>query len=359
MKLHTYLPLLGLLGGCLSPEAPPATEEATPHVRVVDSSGAHLIDTAFGPADLRFAASLAANDLGSATNLVAVVEPKGNLRLASDLANYCGQLPSCPQLTIRNIQGNASPLPAHDQTWAPEQSSMVELIAAMSPQAHILVIETPDATDASLALGIQRAIALGASVIGGGWSLPATSATSVMSAIHAAPTAVRFAFPVDHVIDGQQGGQNAATAPTLDGRVIAIGGLTLTIDGSTVSRAVWNQTASGIAAGQTAPSGQPSIYGVSGRAFPDATDTAKGVKVHVPTSATTSADVVVDGNALATALQIGSRLDRDVLYQSPYALGATSLFDVTAGNNGTCGPLCSAGNGFDAPSGVGFVFPAQ
>ena len=358
MKLHKYLPLMGLLGGCLAPEAPPAAEEATPHVRVVEPSGAHLIDTAFGPSDLRFAAGLAVNDLGSVSNLIALVEPKGNLRLASDLASYCTALPTCPTLTVRNVQGNASPLPAHDQTWAPEQSAMVELIAAMAPQSHILVIETPDATDASLALGIQRAIALGASVVGGGWSLPPTSATSVMSAIHAAPAAVRFGFPVDHVIDGQ-GGQATPTAPTLDGRVIAIGGLALTIDGSTVSRSVLNGTASGIATGQTAPSGQPSIYGVAGRAFPDVSDTAKGVKVRIPTSASASTDAIVDGNSVAAALQLGGKLNRDASFQNPYALNVTSISDVTVGSNGTCGTLCTAGSGFDGPSGLGFVFPAQ
>jgi len=45
--------------------------------------------------------------------------------------------------------------------------------------------------------------------------------------------------------------------------------------------------------------------------------------------------------------------DGDTAHTDVYALGSTSLRDITSGSNGRCGAECTAGPGYDTVTGLG------
>jgi hypothetical protein len=320
----------------------------------------------FGPSDLRSAYNLTAS--GSSAMTVAIVDAMDDPNAESDLGTYrsnfglsaCTTANGCFRKVNEN--GNASPLPASDAGWAGEISLDVDMVSAICPNCHILLVEASQPTTQDLGTSVNTAIALGAKFVsnsyGGSEDGSEPSADS------------QFYNHPGIVITASTGDSNTgASYPATGIGVTAVGGTHLVRNSSARGwgETVWKTnasegTGSGCSASVAKPSFQASINtGCSRRAEADVSadaDPATGVAVFdtfqesgwgVFGGTSASAPMVAAMYALA-----GNPAAGDSPNSYPYAHTA-SLNDVTSGNNGTCSVsvICNAGTGWDGPTGLG------
>jgi hypothetical protein len=159
--------------------------------------------------------------------------------------------------------------------------------------------------------------------------------------------------------DSGYGVQFPASAPF----VAAVGGTSLVAD-PTVSRgwseSVWAGTGSGCSNLYPKPAWQADracanrmVADVSAVASP-----SPGVAVFAPTAHNQSAWQVFGGTSVAASIISGiyGVNGGPVVYGSnPYLAKSKTLYDVTSGQNGACttGYFCTAGTGYDGPTGLG------
>ena len=145
----------------------------------------------------------------------------------------------------------------------------------------------------------------------------------------------------------------------------AVGGTSLTHDSSARGWAetAWSGAGSGCSGIYAIPSWQVGVTDslcVNKRMEADVSavaDPSTGVAVYGPVRGTRSAWLVFGGTSVAAPLVAGlyGANGTPVNYGSnPYS-HTSSLFDVVSGSNGSCGGfyLCTAGPGYDGPTGLG------
>jgi hypothetical protein len=318
----------------------------------------------YGPSDLQNAYNLPSSSAGS-SRTVAVVDAMDDPTADSDLAAYRSQygLPACTTANgcFRKVdQTGGTGYPSADPGWAGEISLDLDMVSAVCPQCHILLVEaaTPDVSD--LGRAENEAVALGAKYVSnsfGGPEDPSQTAADVQFFNHPGVAVTVSAG------DSGYGAQYPATAPY----VTAVGGTSLNRASNSRgwSESVWSTsttegTGSGCSADESKPSWQ-SDTGCSHRTVADVSavaDPATGVAVYdtyeasgwdVYGGTSASSPIVAATYALAGTPAANS-------YPSSYPYGHTSaLNDVTTGSDGTCSPtyLCTAGSGYDGPTGLG------
>ncbi|HET6504855.1 MAG TPA: hypothetical protein VFG87_29240, partial [Amycolatopsis sp.] len=105
----------------------------------------NALPSGFGPTGLRSAYNLTAS--GSASATVAIVDAYDDPNAESDLATYrstyglsaCTTANGCFKKVNQN--GQTSPLPTADSGWAGEISLDVDMVSAICPNCHILLVE--------------------------------------------------------------------------------------------------------------------------------------------------------------------------------------------------------------------------
>src|SRR5205814_7506675 len=106
----------------------------------------NLTPNGFGPADLQSAYALPSATAG-ASQTVAIVDAFDNPNAEADLAVYRAQFGLSPCTTANgcfsklNQGGLASPLPTPDAGLAAEISLDVQMVSAICPNCHILLVE--------------------------------------------------------------------------------------------------------------------------------------------------------------------------------------------------------------------------
>ncbi len=338
------------------------------------------------PSQLRSAYKLTAT--GSATQTVAVVDAFDNPNAAADLAVYRSAygLPACTVASgcfkKVNQNGATSPLPSGDYGWAEEESLDLDMVSAICPNCHILLVEANSATIADLAAAENAAAAApGVVAISNSWGgAESASQTSYDSAFNHPGIAIT-------VSAGDSG--YGTSWPAVSPYVTSVGGTRL----STASNArgwtetVWSTTVtegtgSGCSSVEAKPAWQAALTlpaGCNKRIDNDVAavaDPATGVAVYdTYNSCGTSSfcDFLLSLGAASGAdgwVQVGGTSASSPIIAAVYALaGNTStvnygsypyshqsaLFDVTSGSDGTCSPsyLCTAAPGFDGPTGLG------
>jgi subtilase family serine protease len=193
----------------------------------------NALPAGYGPADLQSAYKLPSSTAG-AGQTVAIVDAQDDPNAESDLATYRSTygLPACTTANgcFRKVNQNgaASPLPAADAGWAGEISLDVDMVSAICPNCHILLVEASSATLANLGTAVNTAVALGAKYVsnsyGGGDSSPSSAYNHPGVAITASTG--DDGFGVEY--------------PASDSHVTAVGGTSLTRDASARG---WNETA--------------------------------------------------------------------------------------------------------------------
>jgi subtilase family serine protease len=311
------------------------------------------------PANLTSAYALPAGGSGAT---VAIVDAFDDPNAESDLSTYRSQygLPACTTANgcfkKVNSNGATSPLPTADTGWAGEISLDVDMVSAVCPTCHILLVEAASANDADLFTGINSAVTLGAKYVSNSWGGDESSSQTSEDTSYLNHPGVAIT-----VSSGDEA--TGAEFPASSRYVTAVGGTSLTKSTSTSrgwTEKAWSDAGSGCSAYETKPTWQTVTTSCTRRAEADVSavaDPATGVAVYQTYGASgwsvyggTSASSPIIAGVYALAGTPGST---DYPASYPYAHPA-NLNDVTTGNNGSCGaPICTAGTGWDGPTGLG------
>jgi hypothetical protein len=301
----------------------------------------------YGPSDLQSAYSLPSSGSGSGQT-VAVTEAADNPNLETDLGTYRSQygLPSCTTANgcFRKVNGSGQQgnYPPGNTGWGGEASLDVDMVSAICPNCHILVVESTDLVSAQ-----NVAVSLGARYISNSWGTGSNLGDS--------------AFNHAGVVDVASSGDNVfgVSYPAGEQSVVAAGGTSLNRGGGTRgwTETAWSGAGSGCASGEPKPSWQHDT-GCSSRTIADVSavaDPGTGVAFYdtygqggwgVVGGTSVSSPIIASVYALAANPPNAA----STLYANPGA-----LHDITSGSNGGCSPayLCTAGSGYDGPTGLG------
>ncbi|MFF0416577.1 putative Ig domain-containing protein [Kitasatospora sp. NPDC004745] len=318
----------------------------------------------YGPTDLAAAYNLPTSAGSGAT--VAIVDAQDDPNAESDLAAYRSQygLPACTTANgcFRKVdQRGGTSYPTADSGWAGEISLDVDMVSAVCPNCHILLVESDDASMDNLGAAVNTAVSMGAKYVSNsyGGSEDSTDPSSDSSYFNHPGVAIT-------VSSGDSG--YGVEYPAASQYVTAVGGTSLNRASTSRgwSEKVWGSTSGGNGAGSgcSAYDPKPSWQkdtGCGKRTVADVSavaDPATGVAVYqtyggsgwnVYGGTSASSPIIAAVYALAGTPAAGT-----TPASYPYAHTA-SLYDVTSGANGSCSPsyLCTAGSGYDGPTGLG------
>jgi putative Ig domain-containing protein len=317
-----------------------------------------LAPSGLGAADLKSAYALPS---GGSGQTVAIIDAYDDPSAESDLATYRAQygLPACTTANgcFRKVdQNGGSSLPSADSGWAEEESLDLDMVSAVCPSCHILLVEASQPTMEDLGTAVNTAVAMGAKFVSNsyGGSEDSTDPTSDSSYFNHPGVAIT-------VSSGDDG--YGVEYPAASRYVTAVGGTSLKRSSSGSrgwTESVWNGAGSGCSAYDTKPTWQTDT-GCAKRTVADVSavaDPNTGLAVYdtygvggwvVVGGTSASAPIIAGVYALAGAPAAGS-------YPSSFPYGhAGALNDVTSGSNGSCSPayLCKGTAGYDGPTGLG------
>jgi subtilase family serine protease len=345
------------------PSAAPGEARCHSLVRVDDAAQplATSGPSGYGPADLRAAYALADAAVSSGVGqTVAIVDAMDDANAESDLAHYRAQfgLPACTTANgcFRKVnQSGGTVYPRGDAGWAEEISLDLDMVSAICPNCHILLVEASSASFTNLSAAVDRAAIMGATVISNSYGgSEFSSETSQQSHYNHPGVAIT-------VSSGDNG--FGVEFPASSQFVTAVGGTSLRRDASArgFSETAWSGAGSGCSAYIAKPSWQTD-GGCARRTVADVSaiaDPNTGVAVYDTYRLHPGGWLVFGGTSVASPI-IGSVYAlagnaSSITYGSfPYS-NTGALFDVTSGSNGSCGGtyLCMATVGFDGPTGLG------
>jgi hypothetical protein len=343
----------------------------------------------YTPAQLQSAYGLQSSSSGM-RETVAIVEPYDDPNAEIDLDAYRSEfdLPACTSsngcFTKVNQEGAASPLPGTNALWAADISTALDMVSAVCPNCHLLLVETTTPGIVNVGTGVNTAVSLGAKVITTSVAVAETSTDTTYDTDYFNHPGVAITAPAG------DSGYGTIEYPAASQYVTAVGGTTLTPDSGTLrgwAETPWNDsygaTNSGCSAYEPKPTWQVDT-GCTTRTLNDVAadaDPVTGVAVYDTYGTTTSGwqpgpdEEGVGGTAVAAAIIAGvyalagtpaaGTYPASYPYShpgGPYTSPGTAypysdgLNDITSGSNGTtCSPayLCTAGPGYDGPTGVG------
>jgi subtilase family serine protease len=310
----------------------------------------------YGPADLK-----AAYAIPSATTAptVAIVDAYDDPRAESDLGTYRSTfgLPAC---TTRNgcfrkiNQSGGTRSPKGDTGWAEEISLDLDMVSAICPNCHILLVEANSNSFNDLAAAVDYAatrvpgvVAISNSYGGGEWNGEQTFQS-------------HYNHPGKAITASTGDSGYGVEFPAAAASVTAVGGTTLTRSGGTFSETAWSGAGSGCSAYIAKPSWQTGTADCANRSVADVSaiaDPNTGVAVYDTYG--TGGWLVFGGTSVASPIIASVYAlagNTASITGGSYAYGhPTSLNDVMSGSNGSCGGtyLCTSGTGYDGPTGLG------
>ncbi len=127
-----------------------------------------LTPSGYGPGDLASAYNLPGG--GGAGQTVALVDAFDDPNAEADLAIYRSQygLPACTTANgcfSKIDQRGGTSYPPSDAGWAGEISLDIDMVSAIAPQAHILLVEADTNDNDNLGAAVDEAVALGAKYV--------------------------------------------------------------------------------------------------------------------------------------------------------------------------------------------------
>ena len=318
----------------------------------------------YGPSALQAAYNLAGASLNNgAGQTLAVVDAYDQPNAESDLAAYRTQfgLPPCTTANgcFRKVnQSGGTSYPRANSGWGLEIALDLQMVSAICPNCHILLVEASSASFANLGTAVNRAVTMGAVAVSnsyGGGDSPSDS--SLDSAYYNHPGVAITASSGD--------GGYGVEYPAASQYVVAVGGTTLTQGGGGArgwTESAWSGAGSGCSAYEAKPAWQTDAGCTTGRTVADVSavaDPNTGVAVYdtygyggwlVVGGTSASSPIIASTYALAGTPAPGS-------YPASYLYAASSanLYDVTSGSNGSCGGsyVCTGVTGYDGPTGLG------
>jgi subtilase family serine protease len=316
----------------------------------------------YGPSDLTSAYNLPS---GGAGQTVGIVDAQDDPNAESDLAAYRSNfgLPACTSTNgcfSKIDQNGGTSYPTADTGWAGEISLDLDMVSAVCPQCHILLVEANSANMSDLGAAVDQAVAQGAKFVSNSYGGSEDSSDTSSDSSY-------FDHPGVAITASTGDSAYGAEYPATSQYVTAVGGTSLTRGGGTRgwSESVWSTSSSeGTGSGCSAYDPKPSWQhdtGCSTRMEADVAavaDPATGVAVYqtyggsgwsVYGGTSAASPIVASVWALAGAPNAGDRA-------AQYPYNHTGSFnDVTSGSNGSCSPayFCTAQAGYDGPTGWG------
>ncbi len=316
----------------------------------------------YHPSDIRSAYDLPSTGGSGAT--VAVVDEGDDPNAASDLAVYrkefglpaCTTANGCFRKASENGETDGSGLPAPSQEWSMEIAVDLDMVSAVCPQCHILLVEANSSDITDFGTAVDTAVNLGATEISNSYY------TDEYAGVIGADQ--YYDHPGIPITAAAGDGGYGVVFPASSQYVTAVGATTLTKGGGSRgwTESAWSYTGSGCSAYIAKPSWQ--------------TDTGCAMR--------TVTDVAVDGdpktgvaayNTYASAGEQGWGVYGGTSIGAPivaaiYALAGNGasvngasyayahradFYAITSGSNGSCSPsyLCTAGAGYNGPTGLG------
>jgi hypothetical protein len=321
----------------------------------------------YSPAELQSAYNLAlASAAAGQGETVAVVDAYDDPDARSDLAIYRAHygLPPCGTgcFSQVNQEGQASPLPATAGStgWATEESLDVDMVSAICPNCHILLVEADNSSLASLGQAVNTAVSLGARFVSNSYS-------SSEFPGEAADDAAYYDHPGVAVTAAAGDSGYGVGYPAASRYVTSVGGTALVRDAAAArgwSETVWDSGSGATGSGCSAYEAKPPWQADAGCAR--RTDNDVAADADPDTGA-----AIYDSYGEGGWLEVGGTSESAPIIAATYALAgppgagsdpagypyqhAGDLNDVTSGRDGSCGGsyLCTAGPGYDGPTGWG------
>lgn len=334
----------------------PAPDNAVP--QALSKSGA------YSPQDLASLYQIPSSVTSKATVGIVDVGHDPNTRAQLDYYRSYFGLPACTPENgcFREVgQSGGSSLPPPNSAWVNEIALDVQAVSAICPSCHILLVDAKSASADDLGAGAATAVRLGASYL----SLSYGSADSVGNAAlnlsyYNSPGVTYVAATGDN---GYAGGTIFPSSAT---NVIAAGGTSARLVNGTWRQSAW----SGGGSGCSSTSVLGLVGGLIGTVLASSGSTCPGGRPVSDVSALADADTGImfyrggswlSGGGTSLAAPIVASLyalaGNHTTPRSIYDNAATkpsSFADITSGANGSCGTaLCTAGPGWDGPTGVG------
>jgi subtilase family serine protease len=345
---------------------PAAREEARCHARVrLDETGEPFAmrgPSGYGPADLQAAYGLSSGGFGQT---IAIVDAYDHPYVENDLKVYRAQfgLPPCTSASgcFRKVdQNGGTSYPRTDRGWALEISLDVQMASAICPSCNILLVEAASSSFADLGTAVNTAVRLGANVVSNSYGGGEFSSEQGYE--------LSYLWHPGIAITASSGDSGyGAEFPAASQYVTAVGGTTL--QRASNARGFTETTWSGAGSGCSAYIGKPSWQtdtGCAQRTVADVSavaDPNTGVAVYDSFKYQgRSGWFVVGGTSvsapiIAAVYALAGNASSVTFGGYPYD-HSSSLYDITAGSNGSCGGsstayLCTAGDGYDGPTGLG------
>jgi hypothetical protein len=331
----------------------------------------------YGPADLQSAYALPSGSAGAGLT-VAVVDAFDLPTAESDLAVYRSQfgLPPCTTANgcFRKVdQNGGSSYPAANKNWGAEIALDIEMVSATCPNCKIVLVEANGTSLSDLGVAVNAAVSLGAVAVSNSYGGPEWSGETSSDAYYNHPGVAITAATGDcgYNCTGvyKASVYNSVQYPAASPYVVAVGGTSLTRDGSARgwTESAWGNADGGAGSGcslyEPKPSWQSDTW-CANRTQADVSavaDPLTGVAMYDPdyggwqvAGGTSAASPIIAATfALAGSPAAGT-------YPASYLYGdSAGLNDVVGGNNDvtwnncTVTNLCNGVAGYDGPTGLG------
>jgi Putative Ig domain len=320
----------------------------------------------YGPSSLQSAYVLPSSTAGSGET-VAVVDAYNDPNAASDLATYrsAAGLPACGSgcFSVVNQNGAASPLPSAAGTtgWDVEESLDIDMVSAICPNCHIILVEVNSPTTANLGTGVNSAVSLGAKFVSNSYGGSESSSDSTYDTDY-------YNHPGVAVTASAGDDGYGVSYPAASPDVVSVGGTALSTASNSRgwTESVWGSSSGGEGTGSgcSADSSKPSWQTDTGCTRRTDNDVAADASPNTGVA-------VYDSYSEGGWLEVGGTSAASPMIASVYALAGTpaagsypasyiyahtsNLFDVTSGADGSCSPayLCTGEVGYDGPTGWG------
>ena len=339
---------------------PAPSGDARCHARVrVDVTPNATNPAGYHPSDLQSAYKLPSATAGNGQT-VGIVDAFDDPNAESDLAVYRSTFGLPPCTTANGCfrkadQNGGTSFPRRRNVgWAEEISLDLDMVSAICPNCHILLVEANTNSFSNLGAAVDTAAALGANTISNSYGGSEFSTETSSADPH-------FTHP-GHAITASSGDSGFGTEyPAASPFVTAVGGTSLVTANNSRgwSETVWSGAGSGCSAFESKPSWQTDA-GCTRRTVADVAavaDPNTGVAVYDTFG--TSGWLVFGGTSVSSPIIASvyalAGNGGSVSYGSfPYS-HTSSLFDVVSGSNGSCGGsyLCTGIPGYDGPTGNG------
>ena len=283
---------------------------------------------------------------------VAIVDAYNDPYAQSDVNTYRGEFGLSTCTTTNGCfsqvnQDGKSKLPASSSSWSEEISLDLDMVSAICPNCHILLVEASSASITDLGKAVAYA-AQHADVVSNSYGAAECSGESSYDSYYSQKVPITVSAG-----DNGYGVEYPAASPN----VTAVGGTTLTSTSGVWTQTVWSGTGSGCSVYEPISKWQPSTSNCGMRTVADTAavaDPNTGVAVydsfHEPGwlvfgGTSVASPIIASIYALAGAARLSSTVSAGSLYATP-----SSFNLVTSGSNGGCGDyLCDAGSNYSYP----------